>query len=230
MPMRKRLLTLCLTTLWPLVATAGAVQSPDAIVASVERFVREKAVGAPYTLQVSVTPPDARLRLARCARLEPWLPEGNKLWGRASVGVRCNAPAWSIYVPVLVKVSGPVLVATRPIPRGQAIAAEDVEAQLRDVTPYRNGVLNTLEQVVGKTAANPIPAGDALRPELLRAALLVRQGQTVRLIAQGSGFKVSSEGTAMANATSGQVIAVKTRSGQVIKGIARGEGLVEVYF
>lgn len=229
MSMRKLLFAVCLS-LAALAAEAADTQSPEAIVASVERFVREKTASDAYTIEVSVTRPDARLRLARCGQLEPWLPEGNKLWGRASVGVRCRAPAWSIYVPVLVKVSGPVLVAARPVARGQAIAPEDVQTQVRDVTQYRGGVLASPEQVVGKTAANPIKTGDILRPELLRAPLLVKQGQPVRLIAQGNGFKVSSEGVAMANASDGQIVAVKTRSGQIIKGIARKEGVVEVYF
>jgi len=60
--------------------------------------------------------------------------------------------------------------------------------------------------------------------------LAIRQGQQVMLVAQGAGFKVSSEGTAMGNAATGQVVSVKTRSGQIIKGIAKGEGVVEVYF
>jgi flagella basal body P-ring formation protein FlgA len=34
----------------------------------------------------------------------------------------------------------------------------------------------------------------------------------------------------MGNAAVGQVVAVKTRSGQTIKGIAKGDGVVEVYF
>ncbi|EEF23295.1 Flagella basal body P-ring formation protein flgA precursor, putative [Ricinus communis] len=163
--------------------------------------------------------------------METWLPSGNKLWGRASIGVRCRAPSsWSIYVPVMIRVSGNAVVATHPIARGQAITQDDLELQTRDLTQYPNGTFSNPEQIIGRTATLNIPAGEVLRPEQLKAALVIRQGQQVTLVAQGAGFKVSSEGTAMGNAATGQVVAVKTRSGQIIKGIAKGDGVVEVYF
>ncbi len=230
MPLRKPLFALCLL-LAASQAAGGEWQSLDDIVAAVERFARQKTADLGADVGIAVTRPDARLHLKKCDRLEPWLPSGNKLWGRASVGVRCLAPAaWSIYVPVTVKVSGNALVATHPIARGQALEAQDVQIQQRDLTQYQNGVLTSLGQIAGRTALNTIQAGDVLRPELLRAAMVIRQGQQVMLVAQGTGFKVSSEGIAMGNAGAGQVVAVKTRSGQIIKGIAKSEGVVEVYF
>lgn len=213
------------------IADAGEWQSLDEIVASVDHFVRQKTSGSGNDATVTVTRPDQRLRLDRCDNLETWLPSGNKLWGRASVGVRCRAPAsWSIYVPVMVKVSGNALVATHPIGRGEALAADDMRIEMRDLTQYPGGVFTSPDQVIGKTTTLNIQAGDVLRPELLRAALVIHQGQQVTLVAQGASFKVSSEGTAIGNAAIGQVVAVKTRSGQIIKGIARSEGIVEVYF
>lgn len=210
---------------------AGEWQSLDDITTAVEQFVHTKSAGSGNEVNVTVTRPDPRLHLRKCDNLDAWLPSSNKLWGRASVGVRCRTPAaWSIYVPVMVRITGNALVASRPIGRGQAVEAQDVQSQLRDITPYTGGVLTSPDQAVGKTAAAPIQVGDLLRPELLRASLAIRQGQQVILVAQGSGFKVSSEGVAMGNATIGQVVSAKTRSGQVIKGIAKSDGVVEVYF
>jgi flagella basal body P-ring formation protein FlgA len=230
MLIRKPLFALCLM-LASYYASAGEWQSLDDITTSVEQFVRQKTADTANTIAISVTRPDPRLHLGRCDNLETWLPSGNKLWGRASVGIRCRAPAiWSIYIPVMVKVSGNALVAARPVGRGQALDTQDVQSQMRDLTPYPGGVLTSPDQVIGKTATVSIPAGELLRPELLRSPLSIRQGQQVILVAQGAGFKVSSEGTAMGNATSGQVVSVKTRSGQIIKGVAKGDGVVEVYF
>lgn len=210
---------------------AGEWQSLDDITATVEQFVHLKSADNTNEISVTATRPDPRLHLGKCEKLETWLPSGNKLWGRASVGVRCRAPvSWSIYVPVTVRVSGNALVAVRPIARGQTVEAQDVQSLLRDLTSYPGGVLTSPDQVAGKTAAATIQTGEVLRPEVLRSSPVVRQGQQVILVAQGAGFKVSSEGTAMSNATNGQVVSVKTRSGQIIKGIAKSEGVVEVYF
>jgi len=212
-------------------AAAGDWQSLQAIEASVESFVRDKVASLPGEYSISVTHIDPRLKLARCDHIETYLPPSNRLWGHSSVGVRCDTPvAWSLYVPVLIKVTANVLVAARPIASGQAIQADDVQLQQKDVTTYAGSVLTTLDQAIGKNVVSGVQAGMVLRSEMLRAATVILQGQQVKLVAQGSGFKITSEGQAMSNATVGQVISVKTRSGQIIKGIAKSEGIVEVYF
>lgn len=212
-------------------AAAEEWQSLPAIQAAVEAFVKEKTAGQPGEYTVTASRIDTRLKLARCTQLQPYLPSGSRLWGNTSVGVRCLAPGnWSLYVPVQIKVSNHVLVAVRPITSGQPVQAEDVELQLRDITRFAGSALTSLDQVSGRTVVAPISNGTILRAEMLRAANIIRQGQSVKLVAQGKGFTITSEGQAMGNATTGQVVAVKTRSGQLIKGIARSEGVVEVNF
>lgn len=221
------LLMLC----WSALAAAAEWQSLPAIQSAVEAFVREKSAQEPGERTVTASRPDPRLKLSKCSQLEPYLPTGNRLWGNSSIGVRCLAPStWSLYVPVHIKVSNQVLVTTRPIASGKQVEPEDVQLQMRDITPFAGSALTALDQVTGKNVAAPVAAGTILRAEMLRTAQVIRQGQQVKLVAQGSGFKVTSEGQAMGNATPGQVVAVKTRSGQIIKGIAKGEGIVEVYF
>jgi flagella basal body P-ring formation protein FlgA len=73
-------------------------------------------------------------------------------------------------------------------------------------------------------------AGTVLRQEMLKMPLAVQRGQTVTIISKGQGFTVSAEGQAMANANEGQVVQVKVTSGQVITGVAKIGGQVEVGF
>lgn len=212
-------------------ALCGEWQSLPAIQDAVEAFVKEKTANQPGERTITASRIDSRLKLAKCMQLQPYLPAGGRLWGNSSIGVRCLAPStWSLYVPVLIKVSNHVLVAVRPISSGQPVQADDVELQLRDVTQFAGSALTSLDQVAGRNVVAPIPNGTVLRAEMLRAANIVRQGQSVKLVAQGNGFTITSEGQAMGNATVGQVVAVKTRSGQLIKGVARSEGVVEVNF
>jgi flagella basal body P-ring formation protein FlgA len=57
---------------------------------------------------------------------------------------------------------------------------------------------------------------------------VVRQGQTVKTVSRGAGFSVSSEGRALHNAQEGQIVQVRTPSGQTVSGIARSGGIVEM--
>lgn len=210
---------------------AQELQSLPAIQQAVESFIKEKTAGLPGEYTVTATRVDPRLKLGKCSQLQPYLPSGSRLWGNSSVGVRCAGPeSWSLYVPVQIRVANHVLVAVRPITSGQQVQAEDVELQLRDVTKFAGSVLTSLDQVTGRYVVAPIPNGTILRAEQFRAANVIRQGQTVQITAKGNGFTVTSDGQAMGNAGLGQVVTVKTRSGQLIKGIARSEGVVEVVF
>jgi flagella basal body P-ring formation protein FlgA len=85
-------------------------------------------------------------------------------------------------------------------------------------------------QAIGKTVRNGIAAGQPLRSDLLSAPWLVQQGQSVKLLSRGAGFTVSNEGKALNNATEGQIAQVRTASGQVVSGVARSPGVVEVSY
>lgn len=214
-----------------LAAHAGEWQSLPAIQSAVVAFLKEKTANLPGERTITASRIDPRLKLTPCTHLQPYLPSGSPLWGNSSVGVRCLAPAtWSLYVPVQIKVQDRVLVAVRPIASGQQVQAEDVELQMQDITRFAGSVLTSLDQLTGRSVVTPVANGTILRAEMLRAAIIIRQGQSVKLVAQGDGFTISSEGQAMGNATAGQVVAVKTRAGQIVKGIAQSEGVVEVNF
>lgn len=222
---------LLIQLVFPMASSAQELQSLPAIQQAAESFIREKTANLPGTYTVTANRVDPRLKLRKCSQLQPYLPSGSRLWGNSSVGVRCAGPeTWSLYVPVQIKVSNQVLVAVRPITSGQQVQPDDVELQLRDITKIAGSALTSMDQLTGRHVVAPISNGTILRAEMLRAANIIRQGQTVQISAKGNGFTVSSDGQAMGNAALGQVVTVKTRSGQLIKGIAKSEGVVEVVF
>ena len=168
-------------------------------------------------------------QLPVCAKLETFLPLGAKLWGNSNVGVRCSQGAdWTLYVPVTVRVQAPVVVATRPLASGKILADEDLTLQMAELTQLPAGVISATQDVVGKVLISGVVAGHPLRQDMLRAPIVVRQGQSVRLVAQGKGFKVSSEGKALSNAAVGQNVQVKAQNGQTVSGVVQADGTIEV--
>jgi flagella basal body P-ring formation protein FlgA len=145
------------------------------------------------------------------------------------VGVRCLRPqSWSVFVPVTVRVIADVVVTARGVARGQVLSQTDLTLLSRDVTQLPAGVLNDLEQALGKTVVAALPGGTAVRADMLRAPPAISQGQAVRIIYQGGGFSVSSEGRSLSTAAVGQPARVRIASGKVLEGIVHSPGVVEV--
>lgn len=207
----------------------AAAQGTAALGSAIDQFLRAQTAGLPGTVSYSVGVIDTRSPPPACAAPEVFLPPGARLWGKAHVGVRCNAPSnWTIYVPVTVQVHGSYLMAARPLPPGHALTAADVTMASGDLALLPPGVAQDLAQVLGRNTAAPVAAGQPLRADLLRSPVVIQQGQSVRLVARGRGFEVSAEGKALAQAQLGQVVQVRGPSGQTVHGIARHDAVVEI--
>lgn len=196
-----------------------------------ETFVARQVAEFPGQATVTVGAIDTRLRLPKCSHAEGFLPPGIRLWGNATIGIRCQEPsAWTIYVPVTVRVTGPVVTTVRPLAQGHVLTHGDIAVQPVDLTQLPAGVIAAIDQAIGKSLSSGVPAGQALRADLLRSPQVVKTGQTVRIVAQGGDFQVSAEGKALNNASPGQSLSVRTPGGKVVSGIVKADGSVEVAF
>ncbi|HJV88479.1 MAG TPA: flagellar basal body P-ring formation chaperone FlgA [Noviherbaspirillum sp.] len=220
-----------------LLANVAAAQAPasqqDVAVLrqSVQQFLRIQTTGLPGQINVSVGQIDTRTYLPACAAPEPFLPPGSRLWGKTTVGIRCSVPSpWTIYVPASVQVISEYLVTATPVAQGQMISGSEIAKVRGDLTALPPGIITDLSQAVGRTAAVSLAAGIPLRSDALRAQQAIQQGQTVRLVSSGPGFRVSAEARALNNAAEGQVAQARTASGQVVSGVARTGGVVEVTY
>ena len=208
-----------------------AQQPHSTIKAAIEEFLRVQTNGLPGKATYSAGAIDPRLQLAACGAMEVFSPPGSRLWGVSSVGVRCGAPTpWTIYVTVTVRVNGPYLASTKALTAGQALTQADFTVMNGDLTQMPAGVATDASQVVGKTLSSPVAAGQAIRADLLRTPNAILSGQNVKVISEGTGFRVAADGKAVNNAAVGQVAQVRMNSGQTISGIARADGSVEIKF
>ena len=192
-------------------------------------YLRTQTQGLPGKVTYSMGQLDTRTQLAACESFEPFLPAGSRLWGKSTVGVRCLGPAnWTVYIPVQVNVSGNYLISARTMPAGYVLGAADIVVRSGDLSTLPASTLTDQAQAIGKTVKMGMAAGQPLRSDQLIAPWAVQQGQSVRTISNGPGFSVSSEGVALNNAVAGQMVQVRTPSGQTVSGIARPGGTVEV--
>ena len=214
-----------------LAVTSCGANAQASLSAALDQFLRIQTQGLPGKVAYSVGSLDQHAQLAPCSAFEPFLPPGSRLWGKTTVAVRCVAPiAWTVYVPVTVKISGNYVVTARQLAAGQIVTSADLLTQTGDLGTLPASVVTEPAQALGKTVRNGIAAGQPLRGDLLLAAWAVRQGQSVKLVSSGDGFTVSNGGKALNNASDGQIVQVRTASGQVVSGVARSGGIVDVAY
>lgn len=227
-----RLLCLC-TALLAAVAPVRAQALEDALATQIQQFALEatrQAATPGLRVQVRVGRLDPRLRLAPCAAVQPYLPPGTRLWGAARIGLRCNdvAVRWNVFLPIYIDVFGPALVANLPLAAGRMLAAEDLRSAEVNLAAAPSQPLARNELAIGRTLARALAAGDPLRASDLRARQWFAAGDNVRVVAAGSGWRISGEGQALAAGLEGQSVRVRTESGRVISGVAVAARLVEV--
>ncbi|EYC49992.1 flagellar basal body P-ring biosynthesis protein FlgA [Hylemonella gracilis str. Niagara R] len=177
---------------------------------------RESERGTRVRMQAQLGRLDGRLRLAPCAEVEVYTP--SRLWGSSHLGMRCiqGATRWSVTLPVQVQVMGPAWVLRTPVSAGQAVRDQDLERREVDWAEDGSPVLLATDALDGQVAARGLRAGQALRQNMLRAAKVFTSGAQVRVLVQGSGFQVSTQGRAMSVGVVGQVTQVRMDNGRVM--------------
>ncbi len=172
---------------------------------------------------------DDRLKLPACRDLQFSLPMGTRLGNSGSFGAECRKPAkWRIYLSYRMHLSGPALVAQRPIAARSALGPDALEERFIDYEYPPSRYLTDPHLPAGTYVNRPLVAGQAVLAEWLAQPPVINAGQWVRVQAQGGGFTVSQEGKALNTAAEGEVVRVKTRSGRTLQGLAQADGSVRV--
>jgi flagella basal body P-ring formation protein FlgA len=217
------LVLLCLAT------PAFARQDAAPVRAEVGRFLATQTRSLSGEVSIQVGEFSADNQLAPCLQLEAFLPPNGRAWGRISVGVRCLAPvSWSAWVPADVRVKGPYVVTNGPLAAGQIVSPGDLRVESGELTAMAADVITDPTQAIGQAARISLGAGRPLTASHLRQQPAVMQGQPVKVVSGGAGFQVANDGVALSSAANGQAAQVRLSNGQVVRGIARSGGVVEI--
>ena len=114
-------------------------------------------------------------------------------------------------VPVMASVRyfDQVLVAARPIQRGEPLEAEAVNLERREVTAHLGRYVSNTEDLNGKRAKMRIGFGRTIDPRYIESIPTVSKGDFVRIEVQLSGVSASAEGIASESGVTGDLIVVK---------------------
>lgn len=173
---------------------------------------------------------DPRLRLAPCARVEPYVPAGVRLWGKSRVGLRCleGATRWNVFLPITVHAYGLAWVVKGNISAGAVLTGDDAVQAEVDWSESPSPILSKSSQWVGAVATTALSTGQALRQASIKPAQVFQAGAQVRVAAQGPGFTITSDGQAMAAGVVGQSTQVKMDNGRILSGIVVDSRTVKI--
>lgn len=169
-------------------------------------------------MEASLGALDSRLRLSSCARVEPYLPPGTRLWGRTRLGLRCidGASKWNVFLPVTVRALGPAWVVRRDVASGASISEADMMRAEVDWAEENSAIVTDESQWLGQTATRALGTGQALRQNMVRAAQVFQAGTQVRVVADGPGYQITSDGQALAAGVVGQLTRVRMDNGRIM--------------
>jgi flagella basal body P-ring formation protein FlgA len=210
-------------------APVAATQAPDSVRAAAEQAVRQHFALPGSRLEVSAAPLSARLTLADCTvPLRTRLAENAKPAPRMSVQVQCLQPdGWDVRVTVQLQLFRTVLVASRPLLRGDGLRANDVRPEERDITRLGYGYIDNLSQTTGRSLARTLAAGSVLTPAALGGRRMVSAGDHVLLVAKLDSIEVRANGVALGGGDNGARLRVRNdSSGKVIDAMVTAPGEV----
>ena len=199
------------------------------MVANSQRWLESAVVqaapvqGRALRMEVLVGALDPRLQLAPCAKVEPYMPPGTRLWGKSRLGLRCLAGTtrWNVFMPVTVKAMGRAWVAKTNVMAGAVLTADDAMEAEVDWADDASPVVANAEQWIGQVAARSWVAGQTVRQAMVKPAQVFQAGTQIRVLAQGVGFQVLSDGQAVTSGVIGQPAKVRLDSGRVMSGVVQ---------
>lgn len=138
-------------------------------------------------------------------------------WGKAPLAliVRVNeVVAKNIPLNVEVEALADMVVATRPLERGEVVAPDDVTLQKRDLAMAPARVCRTLAEALGKRVRVGMRGNSPVRDDYLERLPIVKSGQLVTIVAENSAFRVTATGRARGNGARGDLVPVQNLNGQ----------------
>ncbi|MEF8711245.1 MAG: flagellar basal body P-ring formation chaperone FlgA [Candidatus Accumulibacter propinquus] len=176
-------------------AMSNTVDAQTSLPTALDHYLRIQTQGLPGKVSYSIGKLDQHTQLAACSAFEPFLPPGSRLWGNATVGIRCLGPsAWTVYVPVQVRIAGNYLLTARRLTPGQIVTTTDVVTQSGDLGALPASILTDPAQAIGKTVRNGVAAGQPLRGDRADCRLGCSAGTKCQTVDDGHRLHCQQRG------------------------------------
>jgi flagella basal body P-ring formation protein FlgA len=139
--------------------------------------------------------------------------------------------AKKLVVPATIEVWSDVLLASKPLGRGEPITKDKVKAVKMNLARAPSNAIMSLDQALGRRVNRSVAANSILRGDQIEMPPVVRRGDLVQVVAQSKAIRVSVKGIAKQNGGVGEHIRVQNvRSKRIIHAMVIDDQTVQVEF
>lgn len=216
-------------------AGAKRTLTPEAIGKAIELYLEKEWASVIKDVQVTVLDPAEPITLPASTadwRVVPVRPEERMGRRHFQVVVTVNGKAWkTVDVAADVVAMVDAIALNRFVKPDEIIEEADLKTVRVRVFQLNHAYLVDAGQVIGRSAARPLPMDTPIRAAFLKAPLVIKKGEGVLIEARRGGLAVHAYGVTKSSGQVGQTITVaNSDSGKELRAKVVAPGLVQVEF
>lgn len=146
-----------------------------------------------------------------------------KKWGNVTISAECHHK--KTFIQVYIAIVGNYIVANQSIAAGSVITQDSIRLQSGRLDKLPPGILLDKTELIDFVALRNITHEQPIKSTMIRKRWQVKAGQVVKLILNGDGYQIITQGKPLTNAGLGDMINVRTENGKVVKGVVTNQGI-----
>ncbi|OCG05300.1 flagellar basal body P-ring formation chaperone FlgA [Gilliamella sp. wkB112] len=159
-----------------------------------------------------------------CEQPQLTLLNKQKFAGKVTISAQCDHK--TKFIQLNVAISGNYVVAKQAISAGTVITEQHIRLQSGRLDTLPTAVILDKAQALNHIALRNIKPDEPIKTAMLQKNWLVKAGQIVKVIINGDGYQIVTNGKTLNNAVLDDHINVRLNSGNIIEGIVTSDGVM----
>lgn len=213
--MLKKILFVCFLILCNICVYAFQKEDVSNIENIATHFIKERIKTDPNdSIEVKIDNLSNFSDLKKCdGEININVPEGNSSQGFSTLLMSCKgSAAWSVYIPVSIKVLTNVLVAAKTISAKEPITGDMIDIARMDKNQLFSGYYTSQDEIIGLNTTTTLAKGTLFTKKNLHKPIIINKNQMVSIVSHNDAITVKADGIAKENGGLNDLIKVMNAS------------------
>ncbi|NUF49043.1 flagellar basal body P-ring formation chaperone FlgA [Gilliamella sp. ESL0250] len=145
-------------------------------------------------------------------------------WGNMTIGAQCDNK--KKFIQINVAVMGNYIVAKQAINAGTVISKDHIRTQSGWLDKLPSAVILNEADALNHIALRKINLDEPIKTTMLQKNWLVKAGQIIKVIINGEGYMIETNGKTLSNAVLNDKIRVKLNTNHIVEGSLTHQGVI----